>query len=63
MAGRQGFEPRYADPESAVLPLDDLPGMGRFLEVTSFAFLVKLWFEFFDRPGGAMILAEATSAI
>ena len=25
MAGRQGFEPRYADPESAVLPLDDLP--------------------------------------
>ena len=26
MAGRQGFEPRYADPESAVLPLDDLPG-------------------------------------
>jgi hypothetical protein len=27
MAGRQGFEPRYADPESAVLPLDDLPVM------------------------------------
>jgi hypothetical protein len=26
MAGRQGLEPRYADPESAVLPLDDLPG-------------------------------------
>ena len=25
MAGRQGFEPRYADPETAVLPLDDLP--------------------------------------
>ena len=25
MAGRQGFEPRLADPESAVLPLDDLP--------------------------------------
>ncbi len=25
VAGRQGFEPRYADPESAVLPLDDLP--------------------------------------
>jgi hypothetical protein len=25
MAGRQGLEPRYADPESAVLPLDDLP--------------------------------------
>ena len=25
LAGRQGFEPRYADPESAVLPLDDLP--------------------------------------
>src|SRR4051794_40421428 len=28
MAGRQGFEPRYADPESAVLPLDDLPRVG-----------------------------------
>ena len=25
MAGRQGFEPRYAGPEPAVLPLDDLP--------------------------------------
>lgn len=25
VAGRQGFEPRYADPESAVLPLNDLP--------------------------------------
>ena len=25
LAGRQGFEPRYADPDSAVLPLDDLP--------------------------------------
>jgi hypothetical protein len=25
LAGRQGLEPRYADPESAVLPLDDLP--------------------------------------
>src|SRR5213592_902004 len=47
MAGRQGFEPRYADPESAVLPLDDLPKSGRFLEVTAFAFLVKLWFGFF----------------
>lgn len=23
MAARQGFEPRYADPDSAVLPLDD----------------------------------------
>ena len=25
LAGTQGFEPRYADPESAVLPLDDVP--------------------------------------
>lgn len=25
MAGGQGFEPRLADPESAVLPLDDPP--------------------------------------
>jgi hypothetical protein len=31
MAGRQGFEPRYADPESAVLPLDDLPNGNRIL--------------------------------
>ena len=29
MAGRQGLEPRYADPESAVLPLDDLPEFQR----------------------------------
>ena len=29
VAGRQGFEPRYAAPEAAVLPLDDLP-MGAF---------------------------------
>lgn len=25
LAGRQGLEPRYAAPETAVLPLDDLP--------------------------------------
>lgn len=25
-AGEQGFEPRYHDPESCVLPLDDSPG-------------------------------------
>jgi hypothetical protein len=25
VAGRQGLEPRYAAPEAAVLPLDDLP--------------------------------------
>ena len=24
-AGKQGFEPRYSDPESDVLPLDDFP--------------------------------------
>jgi hypothetical protein len=30
LAGRQGLEPRYADPESAVLPLDDLPGRPYF---------------------------------
>src|SRR6267154_490591 len=29
LAGRQGFEPRYADPESAVLPLNDLPALVR----------------------------------
>src|SRR5579884_773576 len=33
VAGRQGFEPRYADPESAVLPLDDLPVLLYFLPV------------------------------
>lgn len=26
--GRQGLQPRYADPESAVLALDDLPQHG-----------------------------------
>ena len=31
MAGRQGFEPRYAAPEAAVLPLDDLPVVGQLL--------------------------------
>src|SRR5579864_482567 len=37
MAGRQGFEPRLTDPESAVLPLDDLPAAAS-LEVTVLAF-------------------------
>src|SRR2546430_13065789 len=27
LAGRQGFEPRFAGPEPAVLPLNDLPAM------------------------------------
>src|ERR1035438_6624639 len=30
LAGTQGFEPRYADPESAVLPLDDVPTASSF---------------------------------
>ena len=30
LAGEQGFEPRYADPESAVLPLDDSPKCEHF---------------------------------
>ena len=34
MAGRQGFEPRYAAPEAAVLPLDDLP--------TDFHFIMRV---------------------
>ena len=25
MVGKQGFEPRFRDPESRVLPLDDFP--------------------------------------
>ena len=32
VAGTQGFEPRYADPESAVLPLDDLPTAASFYQ-------------------------------
>ncbi len=27
VAGKQGFEPRFHDPESCVLPLDDFPGV------------------------------------
>ena len=27
MAGKQGFEPRFHDPESCVLPLDDFPAV------------------------------------
>ncbi len=30
LAGTQGLEPRYADPESAVLPLDDVPRLSYF---------------------------------
>ena len=40
MAGRQGLEPRYADPESAVLPLDDLP-RGRTQPIITAAFIGK----------------------
>ena len=29
LAGDRGFEPRYADPESAVLPLDESPVTGK----------------------------------
>src|SRR5690348_5498052 len=42
MAGRQGFEPRYADPESAVLPLDDLPLHLSFLPVPAALLQLKL---------------------
>ncbi len=28
LAGEQGFEPQLAEPESAVLPLDDSPALG-----------------------------------
>jgi hypothetical protein len=35
LAGRQGLEPRYADPESAVLPLDDLPAGGFLIILTN----------------------------
>ena len=39
VAGRQGLEPRYADPESAVLPLDDLPAA----EVSTGVFSISGW--------------------
>ena len=32
MAGIQGFEPRFSDPESDVLPLDDIPKHYSFRE-------------------------------
>jgi threonine dehydrogenase-like Zn-dependent dehydrogenase len=32
LAGRQGFEPRYAAPEAAVLPLDDVPRTSYFIK-------------------------------
>jgi hypothetical protein len=41
VAGGQGFEPRQADPESAVLPLDDPPTSGRIL--THSVRLVKIF--------------------
>jgi hypothetical protein len=31
VAGKQGFEPRFHDPESCVLPLDDFPAGGGIL--------------------------------
>ena len=49
MAGRQGLEPRYADPESAVLPLDDLP-MGRFQFTRAVCRLAKLSREVLPTP-------------
>src|SRR3954454_11767411 len=39
LAGRQGLEPRYADPESAVLPLDDLPAKGLTRQYTTWYLL------------------------
>ena len=31
VAGKQGFEPRFHDPESCVLPLDDFPATERYI--------------------------------
>ena len=37
LAGKQGFEPRFHDPESCVLPLDDFPaGLRMILDLTAF---------------------------
>ena len=50
MAGRPGFEPGQADPESAVLPLYDLPALHLLFttksEKKSKIFLKKLTLEF-----------------
>src|SRR5689334_22873972 len=42
LAGRQGLEPRYADPESAVLPLDDLPGSEQLILTSAFSHRLRL---------------------
>src|SRR5579884_2666545 len=42
LAGRQGFEPRYADPESAVLPLDDLPAGKANPHLSATVYLLQL---------------------
>ena len=31
VAGKQGFEPRFHDPESCVLPLDDFPAAANMI--------------------------------
>ena len=36
MAGKQGFEPQFYDPESYVLPLDDFPARSYIILIFSF---------------------------
>ncbi len=36
VAGKQGFEPRFHDPESCVLPLDDFPVKAMIIDIAEF---------------------------
>ena len=54
MAGGEGFEPPLAESESAVLPLDDPPGIVNFLTLgvlRSFTCFVQADFFTFDFTG------------
>ncbi len=44
MAGKQGFEPRFHDPESCVLPLDDFPARSDIIiDLAMFFKLAQPW--------------------
>ena len=43
LAGRQGLEPRYAAPEAAVLPLDDLPVRPKLNITQAWRVVIKAW--------------------
>ena len=56
LAAPQGFEPRYADPESAVLPLNE--GAASLVRTRSRNWLASLDF-MMPREAGQMTLSEA----